>query len=68
MIKFRLVASYSSVGQYGGTQHLKAEGSTHTLCNRDASNWMNIRAAEPADLESAWTCQRCIKKALDESA
>lgn len=62
MIRFRLVASYNSVGQYGGTQHLTVAGQSKTLCNRDSSDWMDLRGAEPRDLESPWTCQRCVKK------
>lgn len=60
--KLRLVASHGSVGQYGGTQHLKPEGDSKTLCNLDASDWMNMREAELSDIDSAWTCKRCQKR------
>jgi hypothetical protein len=61
MIQFQLVASYKSIGQYGGVQHLKRTGEERTLCNRDASDYMTVKVAELADIDSAWTCKRCQK-------
>lgn len=61
MLKFRLVASYKATGQYGSVQHLKIGGASTTLCNRDASDWMDIKEAELSDIDSAWTCKRCQK-------
>lgn len=58
----RLVASYNAIGLHGGIQHFAKEKETRTLCGRDRSNWMDMRAAEPNDIESAWTCTRCIGK------
>lgn len=34
-----------------------------TLCGRDCYGWTNERDAEQKDLESAFTCQRCARKA-----
>jgi hypothetical protein len=65
MLKFRLVASYNAAGLYGSTQHLKLVGESRTLCNRDASDWMDMKDAELSDIDSAWTCKRCQKKWAD---
>ena len=53
-----LVASYNSVD----TQHFSERGEADTLCGRNRENWMVCRRADlTADLDSAFTCKRCVR-------
>jgi hypothetical protein len=61
--ELRLVASANAIGKYGGVQHLGYSSEDYTLCGRERGGaWMDMRAADlRTDLDSAWTCKRCVR-------
>lgn len=39
-----------------------------TLCGRNCYGWSYAREAEPSDLESAYSCKRCLKKLAENKS
>jgi hypothetical protein len=71
MATLQKVATYKvPMKSDNGTFHIAATGphltkGARTLCGRDASEWMRMGELEDHELNSAWLCARCHKKATE---
>jgi hypothetical protein len=54
-------------GNAYGANHLAAQGGERTFCGRNRYGWSVVREFEDGDLDSAYTCKRCVKAAEREA-
>lgn len=54
-------------GNAYGSNHMAVQGGEKTFCGRNRYGWSVCREFEDSDMDSAYTCKRCVAAAVRPS-